>query len=119
MHPKQKTGNCGNRPGGYLQPASRKNGVDPHLSFGELLQSRKERWVGDSGRLGATDQSLTLGAQSRYGERHGDAMIVKGIEFGAAQTLASGYLESVITLFDLGTHQPQIPSHGRDAVRFL
>ena len=43
-------------------------------------------------------------AQRRDRERHGDAVIAKGIEFRAVKNLASGNPETIFAFFHLRAH---------------
>src|SRR5271167_3366453 len=74
------------------------------LSFRYFFQRRKECRIGNCGRFGSADHSLAPCAQRRNCERHGDAMIAKGIEFRAMKRLSAGNLQPIFALFDFGAH---------------
>src|ERR1035438_10161546 len=89
------------------------------LAARDRSQIVEERWVGNAGGVGAMNGGLAVSAQRGNGERHGDAMIAEGVQFGAVQALAAGNAQAVGTLVDLGSHLAQVGGNGGDAVRFL
>src|ERR1700690_4018100 len=85
------------------------------LSAGNRSQIVEERWIGNTGGVGAMNGGLAVSPQRGNGERHGDAMIAEGIQFGAVQALAAGNAQAVGTLVDPGSHLPQVGGNGGDA----
>jgi hypothetical protein len=49
----------------------------------------------------------TCGAERRDRERHGEAMVVFGVDFTAAQPVAAAHVEAVRALVNLAAHPPQ------------
>jgi len=89
------------------------------LAGGDLIEQAEELREADGDALRTLDERFALGPQSCYAEGHGDAVVVSGIDGCAMQRLASGDIESIFELFDLGAHGAQILDDQSDAVGLL
>src|SRR4051812_6145347 len=67
-------------------------------AFRKLFQCVEKCRVGNGSRFGTANYSFALRAQGRHRERHGDAVITKGIDFGAMERLSTGDSQAVLAL---------------------
>src|SRR6185437_4893531 len=88
-------------------------------ALSERIERREELREGNRRGLGSVDLGISSRAQRSNGERHGDAMIVGGIDAGAVQRLIARNLQAVEILLQLGAHRTQVPSDQRNAIRLL
>src|ERR1700733_709881 len=89
------------------------------LAFGDQIEEIEEFREADVDGFRALDEGFAFGAESGYGEGHGDAVVAAGINCGAVKSLASGNIEAVFKLGDFGAHGAEVFDDEGDAVGLL
>jgi hypothetical protein len=75
--------------------------------------------IGNGSRFRPTDNRFALRAQGRYRERHRDAVITEGIDFGPMECLPTGDSEAVLALINVSSHPAQVRGERCDAIGFF
>ncbi len=78
------------------------------LSFGDQIEQFEELREADGGGFRALNQRLPFGAKSGDAEGHGNAMVASRVNGCPVQSLATGNVQAVFKLGNLGAHGAQI-----------
>src|SRR3712207_4471878 len=85
----------------------------------KLLEMAVELRIRHGHALGCLDLGIALGDEARDRERHGDPVVLLGVDERAAEPAGARDDEPVGPGLDLAAHGPEVPGHGLDPVAFL
>src|SRR6185436_16146060 len=85
----------------------------------KALEHAEEFGVGHGRGAGAANGRRARSAERRHRERHGQAMVVAGVDVAAAEAHAPPDVEAVWLLVDLAAHAAEALGERRNAIAFL